>query len=288
MFGFALFHILPFEIAVVFGILPLAIALMGALRRLILPSFIELEQDAILVPSGFLQIQKTRIPFAGIEQAWEAVTPRISVFHLRAKGRMFEVNSMLLPDRASYVAIKNFVNARITSKDVTRTNPKPVEPGAYCFKCSYEGNGEISNSNSEVLWRIETPFNRPLSPLGLGPCPDFSIYDKMNKELFRVKHERHFWHKRFVVTENDLPVCTIRQKSILFNKYTLDFVNGQSWVFRMPLFTVTFTGQSKTGEKIRVRFWNHNTWLVLIDPNVENSQLVTALAFLHRERLRCI
>jgi hypothetical protein len=52
------------------------------------------------------------------------------------------------------------------------------------------------------------------------------------------------------------------------------------------LFTVSFGGWSEAGEKIRVRIRTHNIWYVLIDTNVDSPQLVAALAFIHRERLR--
>jgi len=86
--------------------------------------------------------------------------------------------------------------------------------------------------------------------------------------------------------ENGLPVCTINQRSFLRNKFTLNFTSGQKWVFRMPLFTVKFGGMSETGERIRVRFWSHNIWYVMIDTKADSAQLAVALAFIHRERLR--
>ena len=86
--------------------------------------------------------------------------------------------------------------------------------------------------------------------------------------------------------ENGLPICTINQRSILRNKFTLNFTNGRKWVFKMPLFTVNFRGCSEAGEKIRVRFRSHNIWHVLIDTKADGAQLAVALAFIHRARLR--
>ena len=80
--------------------------------------------------------------------------------------------------------------------------------------------------------------------------------------------------------------CTIRQRSLLRNKFTLNFTNGRKWVFRMPLFTARFGGVSETGEKIRVGVRTHTIWYVSIDANAGSPQLVAALAFIHRERLR--
>jgi uncharacterized protein (DUF2344 family) len=82
------------------------------------------------------------------------------------------------------------------------------------------------------------------------------------------------------------PVCTIRQRSLLRNHFALDFTNGQKWRFRMPLFTAVFRGVSETGEAVRVRVRTHNLWYVFVEPKADTPQLVAALAFIHRERLR--
>jgi hypothetical protein len=53
------------------------------------------------------------------------------------------------------------------------------------------------------------------------------------------------------------------------------------------LFTVYFRGWSETGEAIRARLWTHNVWYVAVDIKADSPQLMAALAFIHRERLRC-
>lgn len=190
---------------------------------------------------------------------------------------------MMMQDMASYVAVRDFVKSHFTQKEKTI---QPIEAGKYCFKCSYEGNGEIYNSNGEILWRFKTLHKRPHYPYGFFRLPDFVIYDKTDKEIFRIKLEHKLALAQFVMLENGLPICTINQRSILRNKLTLNFANGQKWIFRMPLFTVRFGGLSETGEKILVGVRTHNIWYVSIDANIDSPQLVAALAFIHRERLR--
>jgi hypothetical protein len=196
---------------------------------------------------------------------------------------MFEITSVLLPNMASYAAVRDFLNSRVTPKEPTA---RTSEAGRYCFKCSYEGNGEIYDSNGELLWRVKTLHGRPHYPYGLFRLPDFVVQDKADNDLFRIELERKWPLLQFVMTKNGLPVCTIRQRSILRNRYSLDFSNGQRWGFHMPLFTVIFKGSAETGEKIRVRLWSHNVWHVQMDTKADSAQLVTALAFIHRERLR--
>ena len=272
-----------FGFGLAFSFLPLSFALMGTVRRLFLPRFLEVKQDALLLQTGFLRTKVKRIPYAEIEKTSEVKRGRMTVFYLRTKERTFEINSILLPNMASYVAIKNFITSCVTPKE--KIIP-PIEAGKYCFRCSYEGNGEIYDSNGGILWRFKTLHKRPHYPYGLFRLPDFVAYDKSDKELFRIKLERKWSLGQFVMLENGLPVCTVNQRSFLRNKFTLNFTNGQKWGFHMPLFTVKFGGLSGTGDKIRVRVRTHNIWYVMIDTKADSAQLAVALAFIQRERLR--
>ncbi len=282
-------HLISFAVGAGLGALPLGFAFVAALLRLAFPRFLELGEETLSVCSGFLQARVTKIPYADIEQSWEVVTGGMTVLKLRTKERTVEIVSTLLPDMTSYAAVRDFVQTRLAPQ--ARMNAKlrkPREVGKYCFKCSYEGNGAIYDSNGEILWRVETQHfgGRPRYPYGLFRLPDFVVYGKDDKEAFRIKLERKWALAQFVMVENGLPVCTVKLRSLLRNKYTFDFVSGQHWVFRMPLFTGNFRGFSDSGQEIRVRLWSHNIWYVLIDPKADNPELVAALAFIHRERLR--
>ncbi|HEX3890316.1 MAG TPA: hypothetical protein VHX90_05640 [Verrucomicrobiae bacterium] len=268
----------------VLGIPFTVFAFMLAVRRLAFPKFLKLEQDSLSIPKGFLRTSIAKISYADIENGWETVRGSASAtLHIQVKKHTIEIPSMMLEDMASYVAIRDFVKSRFPQKEKTI---QQVEAGKYCFKCSYEGNGEIYNSNGEIIWRFKTLHKRPHYPYGFFRLPDFVIYDKTDKEIFRIKLERKWALAQFMMLENGLSVCTINQRSIFRNKLTLNFANGQKWIFRMPLFTVRFGGLSETGEKIRVGVRTHNIWYVSIDTNVDSPQLVAALAFIHRERLR--
>lgn len=268
----------------VFGISFVIFALVLTVRRLAFPKFLRLEQDSISIPKGFLRSWIVKIPYAEIENGWERTSGSMNVLVLQVNRRTFEIHSMMLPDKASYVWVRDFVKSRFTPK---AEEPKLAERGKYCFRCSYEGIGKIYNSIGEVLWQTKTlHFRRPHYPYGFFRLPDFVVYDSAEKEICRIKLKRRFGLAEFVMIENGVATCTIKQKSILRNKYTLEFSNGQKWVFRMPLFTINFSGISENGEKIQARLRAHETWYVLIDVVADNPQLVAALAFIHRERLR--
>ena len=272
-----------FGFGLAFSFLPLSFALIGTVRRLFIPRFLELRQDTLLISTGFYQARVSNVLYADIEQTSEVKRGRMTTFYLRTKERTFEINSILLPNMASYVAARDFITSRVAPKE---KNVPPVEAGKYCFRCSYEGIGEIYDSNGGILWRFKTLHKRLHYPYGLFRLPDFVVCDKAEKEIFRIKLERKWALAQFAMLENGLPVCAINQRSFLRNKFILNFANGQKWVFRMPLFSVSFGGYSVTGEKIRVRVATHNIWYVLIDPKADSAKLAVALAFIHRERLR--
>ncbi len=281
--AFSVMHPVFHRAGLALGSLPLALALAATVRRLVFPRFVELRQDTFVVCGGFLQARATEVPYTAIENGWEFATPRVRALTMKVNGRTVEISSRLMPDMASYVAVRDFLKSRFPPKQ-----PQLVQAGMYCFRCSYEGNGEICDSNGGVLWRFRTlhPSGRPRYPYGVFRLPDFVVEDTTGKEIFRVRRVRAWPLGRFEMVHEGVPVCAIRQRSLLRNRYALEFPGGRRWWFRMPLFTVMFQGASEAGETVRVRFRTHNVWFVVVEPKADAPQLVAALAFIHRERLR--
>ena len=289
MFALAALHA-PAWFFVPMGTVLVTAGLFGTVRRLALPRFVELGQDAVLLPTGSFRRRIKRIPYADIERIQESRRKSNAFLQLRTKQHVFVIASMFLPDMADFVAIRDFLNLLPGPKEkaISRQN-QASEPGKYCFQCTYEGNGTIYNSKGEIVWHVKTQhFNgRPRYPYGFFRLSDFVVYDKTDKEFVRVKRERSFLAAQFVMLENGRPVCIITRQSILMNKYKLDFMGQSKWTFKMPLFTVIFRGKSDTGAQIQAHLRTHNLWYVFIDSDADNPRLVAALAFIHRERLRC-
>jgi len=176
---------------------------------------------------------------------------------------------------------------RVNSR--SRVN-QPGDPMKYGFQCTYEGSGAIYEADKkEPLWQFAgQEGRRERYPYGFFRLPDFVVYDPDKRERFRCKRVRRLPRARFVMTENGQPICTISQRSILLNRYRLDFASGERWTFHMPMFTIYFKGWSETGGKVFVRIETHNTWFLQIDEGRDSPQLLAALAFIHRERLRCV
>jgi len=256
-----------------------------------------LTQNSLSLPTGFLQIRTTEIPYGEIEWTRDSLLPLTGILALRAGGRTFNIPSTLLPDGVSFVTVRNFINSQSSSQGpkTESSASEATEGRQYSFQCDYEGNGEIYNRDGELLWTFKTEHRRRLSrtfvripAYGLFRLADFVVRDKAQKEWLRIKRERRLPMAKFVMLENGSRVCTIKQRSMLLNRYELDFASGSKWNFSMPLFSVFFSAMSDDGTRVRVRLWSHNVWYALLNPGLENPHLVAALAFIHRERLRCI
>ena len=170
-------------------------------------------------------------------------------------------------------------------------SPKEIKPrahpGAYTLHMDGAVTGRFTITPEKYSGVFRTGPEHFYSTYGLFHLPDFVVYDTAGRELLRIRRERRL-PSQFVVLEDGRPVSTIRQRSIFLNKYTMDFADGSRWMFHMPLYTVFFGGVSGSGASVRVLLETHNVWYVLIDSGVDTLHLVSSLAFIHRERLRCV
>ena len=99
------------------GIAGLGFAVFGGLmvmRRLAFPRSLVIDEEGLWIPSGFLRMDVRRVLFADITEVWEVPLPfRTMVLCLRARGRTFEVNSTLMPDAESYLAVGQSICSRL-------------------------------------------------------------------------------------------------------------------------------------------------------------------------------
>jgi hypothetical protein len=150
-----------------------------------------------------------------------------------------------------------------------------------------------SNSNAEgaiftdqgvPLARFEThPKRSAHSLLNLGNKPAFVVYDPSNCEVLRIQRVRRM-PPTFQMIGDGQVLARIRLLSLLRNSFAIEPVDGARWVFRMPLFTVTFHGASSEGEEVWVQVGPGKTqWNVLLEPHRDSIPFLSALSFIHRE-----
>ena len=157
----------------------------------------------------------------------------------------------------------------------------------YCFHSNWDGDGEIYNSDGEVVWRFKsTGLKHGSAESKLHGTLVFAVYDNSQREWVTICRERRFPLGKFVVVENGLPICTIRQRDILFINYTLEFDRSQRWRIHMPIFTVFYHGTSDLGEIALIRFRTRQEWYVRITAGSDNLSIISSLAFIIRKKVQ--
>jgi hypothetical protein len=86
---------------------------LSTVRRCFFSRTLELDEEGMWLPSGFLRLQMRRVVFAEVTDAWEAFLPRMVVLCLRYHGKTLEVSSIFLPDHETYLAVAGYIYSRV-------------------------------------------------------------------------------------------------------------------------------------------------------------------------------
>jgi hypothetical protein len=109
------------------GVMFLVLAVLPPLaRRLANPQILELAEDAVLLPHGFLRRRTSRIPYADIKRVWEANLFNQTLLHVATAQRNFEIVASMLPDLDSYRAVRDFMYSHapvVRRHDVEHESP---------------------------------------------------------------------------------------------------------------------------------------------------------------------
>lgn len=169
----------------------------------------------------------------------------------------------------------------------TAPDPSQIEQcAAYRFHIisTPEDWGRIYVKPGAIRWRYETDPPRPShSPLNIIRKPDFVVLDTDNQEVLRIARKIRF-PARFNIVQGGRTVGEIARRSVLRNKYSIEYEGGPAWLFKMTLFSVRFPGISCEGSRVWVVVGpSKKQWNVLIERRADSVKLVGSLAFLHRE-----
>ena len=176
------------------------------------------------------------------------------------------------------------------------TRPRHMPPNEVClaqgaeFFCQIDRGGRgwtgrISDEHGIVRYRYRfqhvaqkrgwaNPFNKP----------EF-VVENADGEVELIIRRASFAPPVFSIIEVNNVVGWIRMSSPLRNRYAIHFGSQASWVFRMPLSTVQFHGESAIGTDVWVAVGpSQAEWSILVRPGMEDKRLVLVLAFIHNER----
>jgi len=134
------------------------------------------------------------------------------------------------------ITAMNPVRLRYTAPDDTQV--KRGNEYKFDIENTPETPGVILVKPGVIRWRYESQPRRSVySALNLLRKPDFVLSDGQGQEVLRVVRETRF-PPRFKILERGRTVGKIALRSILRNKYSIEFNRGPRWLFRMTLFTV--------------------------------------------------
>jgi len=124
-------------------------------------------------------------------------------------------------------------------------------------------------------WR-SNPFNKP----------DF-VAQNVDRKAELVISRASFLPSVFDIRAEGRVVGRLRMTRPLHTRYAIAIDGVTSLVFRMPLYTAGFWGDSNTGTEV----WAGQgamrmEWNILIRPGINDHWLVPALSFIHNERWR--
>jgi hypothetical protein len=95
-----------------FGLVPIMLAALLGVRRAAFDRRLLLNQDEMILPTGFLQTGTARIEYASIKRVWRHYLPGAIVLRVATEKRTFEIVSVLLPENDSYRALEEFLNLK--------------------------------------------------------------------------------------------------------------------------------------------------------------------------------
>ncbi len=79
-------------------------------------------------------------------------------------------------------------------------------------------------------------------------------------------------------------IGSIKMRSLFRNKYVIEIDQVNAWTFRMPLYTISFFGESDTGPEIWVVLGpSKMEWKILVKRETSEWPLLAALSFIHVE-----
>jgi len=89
----------PHGFALWFGLAPIILGLLITVRRLAFKCYLVLDEDALILPTGFRRMRTIRIPCTSIERVWETSLPFTTVLCLATKEGKFEIVSGMASGR---------------------------------------------------------------------------------------------------------------------------------------------------------------------------------------------
>jgi hypothetical protein len=113
---------MPTGFSLWFGLVPIALALLLGLRRLLFDRRLLLDNDGMILPTGLLQTGTARIDYTSIERVWRHYLSATVILRVATEKHIFEIVSVLLPDNTSYLTLEEFLSLKAQENAAKKTS----------------------------------------------------------------------------------------------------------------------------------------------------------------------
>jgi len=121
-------------------------------------------------------------------------------------------------------------------------------------------------------------------PRNLFNKPDFVVAEPDAKDELIIRRAS-FIPPVFNIIEAGRIIGAVKMRSFSRNQYSISVGGTNLWIFRMPLFTIRFYGESSGVPEIWIVVGPSETeGIILMKEGAKERPLVAALAFIHNER----
>ena len=177
--------------------------------------------------------------------------------------------------RSSGTAARKFPSERLAEylAEDLRSYSVMIGP-VYASISSWDGDGKVVDRSDAARWTF-------------GPAHPhrFVVTDPSGEEVLTVARADRYPFRTFSMATKASSIGTIRELSLLFNKYSIDFQDGLNCIVHLPLFGAAFHGRSSDGAGLQIEMQHHRVWLLRLDPELDDPRFIAALTFLHSQRV---
>jgi|SRR5579864_4430489 len=108
------------------GLIPIAFALIVAVRRIWVECYLLLDNDSMTLPIGLFQMRIAKIEYTSIRRVWQHYTTYYAVARLQVatEKQTFEILSTFLPDNESYRTLEDFLTRKALENTSANKAPR--------------------------------------------------------------------------------------------------------------------------------------------------------------------
>jgi hypothetical protein len=155
----------------------------------------------------------------------------------------------------------------------TKIGEEPAQPVSVFTSDAEEVSSE---SPGRLCLRLEARYRH---------SPRLRVIDASGREEGLIRPEGLPPYVKYAMHRNGNLVWSLSVRSVFRRRHALELGNGDSWTFHTPFFwwqdlTGTTCGMPRLVGRVGSEMW---LWLVWIEPGNDTSELLSAVAFLHRQ-----